>query len=172
MSEYSTTGSTPAELRRVQAELDAERDKRAEDIAAYERACGLAAVAERERDEARVTIRAYVESTQSLLAERDSLAQQYDRMVGACIKRGNERDGLSAELASARAELDAVRTARDNLDRELAENARASWIVARDGGRDCVRCEQEIRRGEAYELMPGVDQLQHIHCPTEPEERT
>lgn len=47
-----------------------------------------------------------------------------------------------------------------------AERA-ARWIVARDGGRDCERCEQEIRRGEAYEYVPGggPDDLRHIHCP-------
>lgn len=40
------------------------------------------------------------------------------------------------------------------------------WIVARDGGRFCERCEWEIRRGEAYELLPGSGGLlQHVHCP-------
>lgn len=81
------------------------------------------------------------------------------------------------ELERLRTELDAVRTARDNLDRQRAEAIAAlaseliegtrggMWIVARDGGRDCLRCGQEIRRGEAYEYMPSTDQLQHIHCP-------
>lgn len=77
----------------------------------------------------------------------------------------DQRDLARAELASARTELDAVRTARDNLERELASAARTGWIVARDGGRDCARCDREIRRGEAYEYMPSTDQLQHIHCP-------
>jgi hypothetical protein len=40
------------------------------------------------------------------------------------------------------------------------------WMVARDGGRFCERCEWEIRRGEAYELLPGSGGLlQHVHCP-------
>lgn len=51
---------------------------------------------------------------------------------------------------------------------DLAElRAARGWIVARDGGRDCERCEGEIRRGEAYELLPGSGGLlAHIHCPT------
>jgi len=77
----------------------------------------------------------------ALLADNDHLAARFKR----------ERDLARAELASAR--------------KELANAARSSWIVARDGGRDCVSCEQEIQRGEAYELLPGVDELQHVHCP-------
>lgn len=41
----------------------------------------------------------------------------------------------------------------------------AGWVVARDGGRSCETCDQEIRRGEAYVTTPGVDELHHIHCP-------
>jgi hypothetical protein len=44
--------------------------------------------------------------------------------------------------------------------------AARSWMVARDGGRFCERCEAEVRRGEAYELLPGSGGLlQHVHCP-------
>ena len=71
---------------------------------------------------------------------------------------GAERDLARAELASARQELERLRSA-------------AHWIVARDGGRYCERCEQEIRRGEAYEHS-GWDRLSHIHCPDQPEEPT
>jgi hypothetical protein len=40
------------------------------------------------------------------------------------------------------------------------------WVVARDGGRFCECCEWEIRRGEAYEPLPGSGGLlQHVHCP-------
>lgn len=111
-------------------------------------------------------------------AERDeALAVQKDA-VEAFIRITDRCTLLQAELASARTELEAVRNARDNLDRELNElcerlaapphpgtPALASWVVARDGGRDCLRCDQEIRRGEAYEYMPTTDELQHIHCP-------
>lgn len=88
----------------------------------------------------------------------------------------DQRDLARAELASAQTELEAVRTVRDSLDRQRAEAIAAlaseliagtrggMWVVARDGGRDCLRCGQEIRRGEAYEYMPSTDQLQHIHC--------
>jgi chromosome segregation ATPase len=104
--------STSAALRRVQAELDAERDKRDEDIAAYERACGLAVVAERERGEARDEARRL----------RDQLGFADARIRKLSAKRPTPHlDAVKAELASARTELDAVRAARDALDRELAE---------------------------------------------------
>lgn len=74
--------------------------------------------------------------------------------------------------------IDAIYPPRDVADavRELLaglEQLRAvrSWLVARDGGRDCLFCGTEIRRGEAYELVPdqGLDALRHIHCPTSKE---
>lgn len=58
---------------------------------------------------------------------------------------------LRAELASARAELERLRY--------------SGWIVARDGGRTCTACDQEIRRGEAYTVATPDDQLTHVHCP-------
>lgn len=52
---------------------------------------------------------------------------------------------------------------------ELANAARSGWIVARDGGRTCLDCGAEIRRGEAYELQPGTGGLLvHIYCPQLP----
>lgn len=92
----------------------------------------------------------------------------------------SERDLARAELASARTELDAVRAARDTLDRDLAEAiverddalalvasvARSNWVVARDDGYTCERCHHGIRRGEAYELLDGADRYRHIHCRT------
>lgn len=56
-----------------------------------------------------------------------------------------------AELASARAELERLRY--------------SGWIVARDGGRDCGSCGQEIRRGEAYTVATTSDTTTHVHCP-------
>jgi hypothetical protein len=58
-----------------------------------------------------------------------------------------------AELATAREELARLRTAQH-------------WIVARDGGRWCERCEGEVTRGQAYDVQPGTGGLVvHIHCP-------
>jgi hypothetical protein len=37
--------------------------------------------------------------------------------------------------------------------------------VARDDGYDCERCHHGISRGEAYELLAGVDRYRHIYCP-------
>lgn len=76
-------------------------------------------------------------------------------------------DLLRAELASARQELDRWRkTGRDVI-------AQSGWIVARDGGRHCERCEAEIRRGEAYQLEPGTGGLAtHVSCPDLPERTT
>ena len=84
------------------------------------------------------------------------------------------------DLAASQADLTRVEAMRDEYRRqadlardELANAARSSWIVARDGGRDCLFCWREIRRGEAYELVPGEgpDALRHIHCPDDPANR-
>lgn len=49
-----------------------------------------------------------------------------------------------------------------------ALHAQQQWVVARDGGRWCERCEQEVTRGEAYENLPGTGGLiAHIFCPHE-----
>jgi hypothetical protein len=85
-----------------------------------------------------------------------------------------ERDDARAELATTQDELaaavDLAARARADLARLRVQFrdliARPGWIVARDGGRDCLRCDGEIRRGEAYELVPGEgpDALRHVHC--------
>jgi hypothetical protein len=55
---------------------------------------------------------------------------------------------------------------RARVIREL--RAAQQWVVARDGGRYCERCEQEVSRGEAYEYLPGTGGLiAHVHCPHE-----
>lgn len=55
---------------------------------------------------------------------------------------------------------------RARIIREL--RAAQQWVVARDGGRWCERCEQEVTRGEAYENLPGTGGLiAHVLCPHE-----
>lgn len=99
----------------------------------------------------------------------------YRRVCESEAKAADQIHMLRAELASARQELEQLRkdgrifarVVRD-LNAELEQlRAARQWIVARDGGRYCERCEAEIRRGEAYQLEPGVDELRHIHCPNE-----
>lgn len=67
--------------------------------------------------------------------ERDSLARR-------CAVRFKETEGLRAELASAHTEMDATRTARDNLDRELAHTRRQLGDAIRElmdlGGVDLI----------------------------------
>jgi hypothetical protein len=64
---------------------------------------------------------------------------------------------LRAELTSARTELANVKDAA----------TRKQWVISRKGGRCCERCEQEIRRGEAYEVQDGTGGLiLHVHCPS------
>lgn len=75
-----------------------------------------------------------------------------------------------AQLTDLGKALAAALVANDRLTKQLADRdpiAQDHWIVARDGGRHCERCEGEVRRGEAYELQDGTgDLLLHIHCPT------
>jgi hypothetical protein len=86
--------------------------------------------------------------------ERDEEAALAVRLRAFWNECCRDRHLITAELASARQQL-----------------ASASWIVARDGGRYCERCEGEVRRGEAYELEPGSGGLMvHIHCPNEKKE--
>lgn len=83
---------------------------------------------------------------------------------------------LAAERNDARDDARLLDLARAELARALAELERLrrseDWLVARDSGRDCVSCEQEIRRGEAYEVRPGFDELVHVRCPTQDSPRT
>lgn len=56
--------------------------------------------------------------------ERDEWIKAHDRVVMTCAK-------VDAELVSARTELDALRTARDNLERELGEARKQAKELAR-----------------------------------------
>lgn len=77
-----------------------------------------------------------------------------------------ERDKLRTELTDLASLAEGFRRTIAELTAERDEaRAARSWMVARDGGRDCILCGHEIRRGEAYELNPGADELQHVHCP-------
>lgn len=68
-------------------------------------------------------------------------------------ERNAERTQLEQDLAEMREQRDAAR-------------AQLGFIVARDGGRHCELCEQEITRGQAYETTPGSTHLLlHVHCP-------
>lgn len=96
---------------------------------------------------------------------QEAVWQNEQRIEGIQAHESTRLELLSvrAELASARQEL-AQRRAQFG---DLA--AQHEWIVARDGGRCCERCEAEIRRGEAYEQMPGSGGLlTHVHCPDSP----
>jgi hypothetical protein len=114
---------------------------------------------ERERDEA-VGRCADLEQVREELAEARKLLDIFEadnqKLEGENAELVDKSLALKAELVSARQEIEQLRAARQ-------------WIVARDGGRYCERCEHEIRRGEAYELEPGTGGLiQHIHCPDLP----
>lgn len=130
---------------------------------------------ETERDEALEAARSLVGTELSLRAELAKAREELERerqVVGMLRKndeiraqvireRNTERNLNRAELASARQELALLRARFGDLV------AQSSWIVARDGGRDCLFCDGEIQRGEAYELVPGEgpDALRHVHCP-------
>jgi hypothetical protein len=114
--------------------------------------------------------------------ERDELAVRNGRLAGQlnnaleCFDQlqsaaGTKYQAYEAELASARTELEATRIAArhsDDLNRgllaELEQLRYSGWIVARDGGRECAGCGQEIRRGEAYSVDTTGDVLRHVHC--------
>lgn len=106
--------------------------------------------AEAELVEARQQLAAAVmvatQSGVALDAARAELDRAWDMANRNCAAAAK----AVAELASARTELDAVRRARDNLDRDLASSSRA-LIVARRELRDnayanklCPRCGVEV----------------------------
>lgn len=145
------TESTSAALARVTAELATERDKRAEDIAAFEQACIEQFRAEQERDAA--------------LAKRDQAIENGCSWMRAAVTAQDERDGYRAYIDEIKAELAEAISVRNALAGQLSEGMRGGmWIVARDGGYECDRCGRGIRRGEAYELLPATDSYQHVHC--------
>lgn len=164
--------STSARLRHVEQERDDAKTAFAAsqaDLTHVERQLADAESdrmkAERERDEAN-------ELTDKIAAELRGVTRERDALARRCAVRFEETQALKADLTQREHELAHARFARDMATTRLAYwrktgqdvIAQPGWIVARGGGRDCTRCGQEIRRGEAYELMPGVDQLQHIRC--------
>lgn len=76
-----------------------------------------------------------------------------------------ERDELGVRLARADRELVSVRAELASARAELERHRYLGWLVARDGGRDCAACDQEIRRGEAYTNDTTRDVQRHVHCP-------
>lgn len=143
-------------------------------IAAYRRVCESEAAA--------------AEQISQLSAERDKAANTVGWLQAQNTVLLESRDLARAELASARVELTRLRTDL-HAERETSAQLRAdyteaadelaelraaqSWIVARDGGRYCERCVQEIQRGQAYvPPLPGIGLYEHALCPDLPEETT
>lgn len=88
-----------------------------------------------------------------------NLIEHFDRDVPALVDAVRRLEQANAELIAV---LDATRA------RMREAEAAREWVVARDGGRHCERCEGQIQRGHAYEGQPGAGGLlQHIHCPDE-----
>lgn len=107
-----------------------------------------------------------VERLREVEAERDEARR-------ACADLAMQLAAAIVEIGDLRADRnEQYRTLTGHADQaraELASAARMGWIVARDGGRHCLFCGREIRRGEAYELVPGEgpDALRHVHCRNE-----
>ena len=98
-----------------------------------------------------IVARALAEPDQpALSAQLARVEQERDNLQVARVALRDRCDLLEAELASARAELERLRY--------------SGWIVARDGGRTCAGCGQEIRRGEAYAVDTTSDTTTHVHC--------
>lgn len=138
-----------AEVEGVRESL-AERESRVVDLE------GTLAMRDRELGE----LRRHQEIRAALLRRRGAQVAELRRVL-------DQRD---AELASAWVELDRLRAERDAAYEAAARPvAQAHWVVARDDGRWCERCEAEVRRGEAYEEQPGTGGLVvHIRCPDMP----
>lgn len=135
---------------------------------------------ERERDQAN-------DLTDKIAAELRLVTRERDSLARRCAVRFEETKAAEAELASAQTELDLVRRdlAHARHERDMAVNNREqttrrelkrlrsspSWIVARDVALTCVRCDAEITRGQAYELV-ALDSTRHIHCPDRQEPTT
>lgn len=129
--------------------------RRALGIPAAEAAAERLAAVERERGE--------------LAAEVALLRSEVESWRGQSGSQRTEIQRLEALLGDRRTELEQLRVeygqARNALDRE--KERRSTWVVARDGGRGCMSCYQEIRRGESYEPVfdDDPDALRHVHCP-------
>ena len=101
----------------------------------------------------------------AVILERAALADELTAARGRIVDLLYIIDAFQVESGADRNA--AYQTGIEAVRQLRIENERLKdrpWIVARDGGRDCVRCEQEIRRGEAYEYL-GIDLLEHIRCP-------
>lgn len=163
--------STSARLARVEQQLRLARievEQRGSAInelaALYESATAETARVKRERAEAE--------------AANDALRAELGDVRTELLHLREHQEIQSAGLASVRIELEQRRAERDKsyaanallLD-EMEALPRSGWVVARDGGRHCERCEQEVVRGQAYEDQPGTGGLlTHIYCPDLPEE--
>jgi len=186
--------STSARLRRVEQEMDAVRGTLTEMAALYDSATAETARVAQERDQLATAVAGWVarfhaayealcieefdgDSCPDLETTIEYAIAAYRRVCASEAAAADQIDLLRAELTSARTELEhkrgnaeiRARVVRD-LHTELEQLRTAhGWIVAHDGGRDCERCDQEIRRGEAYEFAPGDDPdgLRHIHCRNE-----
>jgi hypothetical protein len=142
----STDGeSTSARLRRVEQERDQLSTAVAGWVARFHAAHEALYIEEFDGD-----------SCPDLEATIEYALGAYRRVCASEAAAADRIELLRAELASART--------------ELAQLRRSGWIVAHDGGRDCERCEQEIRRGDGYEEIPGTGGAYlHAYCPTEGE---
>lgn len=91
--------------------------------------------------------------------------------LGDLRKAQEVRATMIRALRAQRDEAVAVRASAEediaNLLREVRELKDAQqWVVARDGGRWCERCEGEVTCGQAYENLPGTGgHIQHVRCP-------
>jgi hypothetical protein len=149
-------GDDPAGFAAALARVEQERDQQRDLARTLGRA--LAAV-EAERDRARAELQQ--------LREHQEIRARVIRERNAQLDEIRQLLGIDMSFPPRKA-ADALRELLDELKSRRTFMAdlvsQPSWIVARDGGRDCVRCDGEITRGQAYELT-GLDDLQHIRCP-------
>lgn len=154
--------STSAQLRRVRQEL-------AEAVSLLAQIGDALSPTGERPEEALGTL---VRDVETLVEQRDRANELTDKIAAELRGVTRERDALARRCA-VRFEVarDLIRE-RDRAEAELNRaRAQDGWIVARDGGRDCETCEQEITRGQAYEEQPGTGGLLvHFRCRDLPEE--